>query len=145
MLVLFNSLTLLNNENSSHWFDKSISKHEDLRWVPLNAPLSFCLVFNALVLADGFAVFHGHLGLVGSHLFALSGIVEQKAPLWFNSASSGLLCLRTMNLSPFLDEFELHGLLLLHGGQELLEVFTLLCDVAVLYLLLLVAVAADEL
>lgn len=53
--------------------------------------------------------------------------------------------LRNMDLSPFLDEFELHGLLLLHAGQELLEVFTLLCDVAVLYLLLLVAVAADEL
>lgn len=62
-----------------------------------------------------------------------------------DAASSGQLCLRKKNLSPFLDEFELHGLLLLHGGQELLQVLALLCDVAVLHLLLLVAVAADEL
>lgn len=62
-----------------------------------------------------------------------------------DTASSGLLSLRNMNLPPFLDEFELHGLLFLHGGQELLEVFALLCDVAVLHLLLLLAVAADEL
>lgn len=48
-------------------------------------------------------------------------------------------------VSPFLDKFELHSLLLLHGGQELLEVIALLCDMAVLYLLLLIALAADEL
>lgn len=58
---------------------------------------------------------------------------------------SGLLCLREVDFSPFLDEFELHGLLLLHAGQELLEVLALLRDVAVLHLLLLGAVAADEL
>lgn len=50
-----------------------------------------------------------------------------------------------MDLSPFLDELELHGLLLLHAAQELLEVLALLRDVAVLHLLLLGAVAADEL
>lgn len=50
-----------------------------------------------------------------------------------------------MPLSPFMDEFKLHGLLLLDGGQELLEVVTLLCDVAVLHLLLLAAVTADQL
>ena len=37
----------------------------------LDPPLSLCLVFDGLVLADGFAVFHGHLGLIGTHLFAL--------------------------------------------------------------------------
>lgn len=36
-------------------------------------PLSLGLVFDGLVLADGFAVLHGHLGLVGAHLFALPG------------------------------------------------------------------------
>lgn len=49
------------------------------------------------------------------------------------------------HLSPFVDEFELHGLLLLDGSQEFLEVFTLLCDVAVFHLLLLAAVTADQL
>lgn len=44
-----------------------------------------------------------------------------------------------------MDEFELHGLLLLDGCQEFLEVFTLLCDVAVLYLLLFAAVTAAQL
>lgn len=42
-------------------------------------PLSLCLVFYGLVLADGFTVFHGHLGLVGTHLFALPKSVEQEA------------------------------------------------------------------
>lgn len=46
---------------------------------------------------------------------------------------------------PFVDEFELHGLLFLHGGQQLLQVVALLCDVAVLHLLLLTAVTADQL
>ncbi len=44
-----------------------------------------------------------------------------------------------------MDEFELHGLLLLDSGQEFLEVFTLLCDVAVFHLLLLAAVTTDQL
>lgn len=43
-----------------------------------HSPLSLCLVFYGLVLADGFTVFHGHLGLVGTHLFALPKIVEKK-------------------------------------------------------------------
>lgn len=58
-----------------------VNQNECHGWVQLDAPLSLCLVFYALVLADGFAVFHGHLGLVGTHLLALSGIVEQKATL----------------------------------------------------------------
>lgn len=62
-----------------------------------------------------------------------------------DAGSSGLPYWRNTNLPPLLDEFELHGLLLLHGGQELLEVFALLRDVAVLHLLLLVAVAAEQL
>ncbi len=45
-------------------------------WDP---PLSLCLIFYGLVLADGFTVFHGHLRLVGTHLFALPKIVEQDA------------------------------------------------------------------
>lgn len=53
--------------------------------------------------------------------------------------------MRVFSLSPFMDEFELHDLLFLDSGQEFLEVFTLLCDVAVLYLLLLAAVTADQL
>lgn len=40
-------------------------------------PLSLCLVFDGLVLADSFAVFHGHLGLVGTHLLALPKILKQ--------------------------------------------------------------------
>ena len=44
-----------------------------------------------------------------------------------------------------MDEFELQGLLLLDRGQEFLEVLTLLCDVAVLHLLLLTAVTTDQL
>lgn len=44
-----------------------------------------------------------------------------------------------------MDEFELHRLLLLDSGQEFLEVLTLLSDVAVLHLLLLTAVTADQL
>lgn len=39
-----------------------------------HSPLPLRLVFDALVLADGFAVLHGHLGLVGAHLFALSAV-----------------------------------------------------------------------
>lgn len=58
-------------------------------------------------------------------------------------ADKSIMTLR--RLSPFVDEFELHGLLLLDGSQEFLEVFTLLCDVAVLHLLLLAAVTADQL
>ena len=50
-----------------------------------------------------------------------------------------------MRLSPFLDDFELQGLLLLDGDQKFLEVLTLLCDMAVLHLLLLVAVTAEQL
>lgn len=41
-----------------------------------HSPLPLRLVFDALVLADGFAVLHGHLGLVGTHLFALSAIAR---------------------------------------------------------------------
>lgn len=41
-----------------------------------HSPLPLRLVFDALVLADGFAVLHGHLGLVGSHLFALPAIAR---------------------------------------------------------------------
>lgn len=37
-------------------------------------PLSFCLIFDSLVLADGFTVFHWHLSLVGTHLFALPAL-----------------------------------------------------------------------
>lgn len=59
--------------------------------------------------------------------------------------SSGPLWPRSRDGSPLLDELELHGLLLLHAGQQLLEVFALLRDVVVLHLLLLVAVAADQL
>lgn len=44
-----------------------------------------------------------------------------------------------------MDEFELHGLLLLDSGLEFLEVFALLCDVAVLHLLLLAAMTTDQL
>lgn len=44
-----------------------------------------------------------------------------------------------------MDEFELHGLLFLDSGQQFFEVFTLLCDVAVLHLLLLNAVTTDQL
>lgn len=44
-------------------------------------PLSLCLVFYGLILADGFTVFHGHLGLVGPHLFALPKIVYHKKTL----------------------------------------------------------------
>lgn len=44
-----------------------------------------------------------------------------------------------------MDELQLRGLLLLHGGQELLEVFALLRDVRVLQALLLAAVAAEQL
>lgn len=44
-----------------------------------------------------------------------------------------------------MDELELHGLLLLDGGQQLLEVLALLRDVAVLQPLLLAAVTADQL
>lgn len=42
-------------------------------------PLPLRLVFDALVLADGFAVLHGHLGLVGAHLFALPAVANN----WF--------------------------------------------------------------
>lgn len=55
------------------------------------------------------------------------------------------LCACVRLLSPFVDEFELHGLLLLDAGQQLLEVLALLRDVAVLHLLLLAAVTADQL
>lgn len=58
---------------------------------------------------------------------------------------TGLCSLSNTSLSPFVDELQLHGLLFLNGGQEFLEVFTLLCDVAILHLLLLVAVAVDQL
>lgn len=51
-------------------------------------PLSLCLVFYALVLTDGFAVFHGHLGLVRAHFFALSGMVKPKATLHLESCLS---------------------------------------------------------
>lgn len=83
MLLLFNSLTLLNSQNSSCWFPGQLQTMTVHRGIHLDAPLSLCLVFYALVLADGFAVFHGHLGLVGSHFFALSGRVEQEAALRF--------------------------------------------------------------
>lgn len=43
-----------------------------------DTPLSLCLVFDGLVLADSFTVFHGHLGLVGTHLFALPKILKQE-------------------------------------------------------------------
>lgn len=49
------------------------------------------------------------------------------------------------SLWPVMDEFELHGLLFLDRGQKFFEVFTLLCDVAVLHLLLLAAVTTDQL
>lgn len=115
------------------------------RLIQLDAPLSLCLVFYALVLADGFAVFHGHLGLVGPHFFALSGMVKQKSNSLFQMLPLQACLVSVRRLSPFLDKFELHSLLLLHGGQELLEVIALLCDMAVLHLLLLIALAADEL
>lgn len=51
-------------------------------------PLSLCLVFYALILADGFAVFHGHLGLVGTHLFALPKIVEEEAKVLLSTFNS---------------------------------------------------------
>lgn len=134
-------------------------------------PLSLCLVFYGLVLADGFTVFHGHLGLVGTHLFALpkiagkkphetSGNFNHKSNTWLGNWGFSLaiqihvyICIYmymcvgmcVFSLSPFMDEFELHDLLFLDSGQEFLEVFTLLCDVAVLYLLLLTAVTTDQL
>lgn len=46
-------------------------------------PLSLCLVFYTFVLADGFAVFHGHLSLVGTHFFALPKIVEQEEKILY--------------------------------------------------------------
>jgi len=47
--------------------------------------------------------------------------------------------------SPFMNEFELHDLLLLDSGQEFLKVLTLLGDMTVLHLLLLTAVTTDQL
>lgn len=129
-------------------------------------PLSLCLIFDSLVLADGFTVFHGHFSLVGTHLFALPALwnkqlhirqvvciqflaikSQSSCPKWscLITRSNPSLCVwaSCAGLSPFMNEFELQGLLLLDSGQELLEVFTLLGDMAVLHLLLLTAVTTD--
>lgn len=74
MLLLFSSRTLLNDKQRVRQSDRRLLSGVNL-WDP---PLSLCLVFYALVLADGFAVFHGHLGLVGAHFFALPASEEQK-------------------------------------------------------------------
>lgn len=50
-----------------------------------------------------------------------------------------------VHVSPFMNEFELYGLLLLDTGKELLEVRTLLCNMIVLHLLLFAAVTTDQL
>lgn len=52
---------------------------------------------------------------------------------------------RSLGLSPLVDELQLGRLLLLVVAQQLLEELALLHDVSVLHLLLLVAVAADQL
>lgn len=77
MLLLFSSRTLLNNKQEQtvrQFSAQQLQSGANVR----DPPLSLCLVFYALVLADGFAVFHGHLGLVGAHFFALPASVEQK-------------------------------------------------------------------
>lgn len=87
MLLLFNSRTLLDNENSSGWFNQILGQASNMNVkLRLDAPLPLGFVFDALVLADGFAVLHGHLGLVGTHLFALSGGAEQRSALQFRPA-----------------------------------------------------------
>ena len=35
-----------------------------------NSPFPFCFILDGFILADGFAIFHRNLSLVGSHLFA---------------------------------------------------------------------------
>lgn len=130
------------------WYNKFVGKWKHFGQVlyRCDSPLSLSLVFYALVLADGFAVFHGHFGLVGTHFFAVPKIAETNTiPVCDFRIHRALLTKSNTSLSPFVDELELHGLLFLNGGQEFLEVFTLLCDVAVLHLLLLVAVAVDQL
>lgn len=148
MLLLFNSLTLLNDENSSHWFNKFLGQSanmnviDGLSWMHLSLSALFFMLLSwlmALLFSMDILAWLARISLLCLQLWNKQQLFSSDA------ASSGLLCLRNMNLSPFLDEFELHGLLLLHGGQELLEVFALLRDVAVLHLLLLVAVAVDEL
>lgn len=87
VLLLFNSRTLLDNENSSGWFNELLGRASNTSVkLQLDAPLPLGFVFDALVLADGFAVLHGHLGLVGTHLFALSGGAEQRSALRFRPA-----------------------------------------------------------
>lgn len=77
MLLLFNSRTLLKDKQDQTV--RQFNAQQRLSGVNLrDPPLSLCLVFYALVLADGFAVFHGHLGLVGAHFFALPASVEHK-------------------------------------------------------------------
>lgn len=53
-------------------------------------PLSLCLVFDTFVLADCFTVFHGHLGLVGTHLFALPELYISRKQ-WLNATVAPLL------------------------------------------------------
>lgn len=90
VLLLFNSRTLLDNENGSGWFNELLGQasNNDREASAGHAPLPLRFVFDALVLADGFAVLHGHLGLVGTHLFALSGIAEQRSAVQFRPAVS---------------------------------------------------------
>lgn len=66
---------------------------------------------------------------------------EENTPVTYSKQ----VCVCLSLSSPFVDELQLHGLLLLDGGQKFLQVLAVLCDVAVLHLLLLAAVAADQL
>ena len=63
----------------------------------MGPPFSLGFVFDALVLADGFTVLHGHLGLVRPHLFALPVNADVK-PRLESTRSQKLLTASTFTL-----------------------------------------------
>lgn len=84
VLLLFNSRTRLKQQRQNRSFTTITTTTTTTTRATINVltestcdpPLPLRLVFDALVLAYGFAVFHWHLGLVGTHLFALPAIAR---------------------------------------------------------------------
>lgn len=89
-----------------------------------HSPLPLRLVFDALVLADGFAVLHGHLGLVGSHLFALPAIARIVFVKYFFCVKYFFIIF--ISLSPT-DFRSLRNLLFGKTGGFILGLFLFIC------------------